>query len=103
MTTVTHLADWSRQTKAGAEIEEHSFASVYELTAFVQAEIVASKLRYKKIAELAGVCPSTVSKMAYGQTYQPRAATCLGILAALGWTIAVGRCWSSNETGCSYC
>jgi hypothetical protein len=91
MTTVTHLADWTRKVAAGKEIEEHTFSSIYELTAFVQAEIIASKKRYNQIARMAGVCQSTVSKMAYGQTHQPRASTCLGILAALGWTISVRR------------
>lgn len=70
---------------------EYSFADIGELAAFVGYEIRSAKLKYNKIAELAGVCPQTVSKLAYAQTTYPRANTVLQILAVLGFEIVARR------------
>lgn len=65
--------------------EEYSFADIYELCAFMQGEIVRSKLKYSVIAAKAGCCPQTVSRMASGETHQPRASTAMMILGVLGF------------------
>lgn len=70
---------------------EYSFADIGELAAFVGYEIRASKLKYMRIAELANVCPQTVSKLAYGTTVYPRANTVLQILSVLGFDIVARR------------
>lgn len=71
--------------------EEMSFADVEELCAFVAHEIVTAKIKYIRLAEKAGCCPSTVSKLAAGETHLPRASTVLNILRALGFELVARR------------
>ena len=84
--TVTNLAAHRahRQIAVG---QEYRFADIGELCAFVQHEIVMSKMKFKNIAQKAGCCPTTVGKMASGETHQPRASTVLGILRVLGFEL----------------
>ncbi|MGO8241279.1 helix-turn-helix domain-containing protein [Rhizobium ruizarguesonis] len=75
------------QEKSG--IQEYSFKDEYELCAFVASEIQASKTKYSKIAEKAGVWPATVSNIANGITQAPRIGTVLKLLRALGFEVFV--------------
>ena len=85
--TITNL-ETRRQGRS--EIgQEFTFADITELCAFLQHEIVVSKMRYNKIADRAGCCVSTVSKMASGETKQPRASTALAILGVFGFQLVV--------------
>ncbi|WP_318872043.1 helix-turn-helix transcriptional regulator [Sinorhizobium meliloti] len=70
-------------------IREYNFRDIYELTAFVAGEILASKLKYSKLADKAGICPQTVSNIVHGVTRSPRAATVLQLLKALGFEVFV--------------
>ena len=70
---------------------EFTFKDISELCAFLQHEILVSKLKYKDIAEKAGVCASTVSHMAHGDTHFPRAGTVFAILGVLGFEVVVRR------------
>lgn len=85
------IAKKSTPSSIRGGIEEYTFADVHELAAFVAGEIRASKLKYARIAERAGVCASTVSKLAYGETHSPRANTVLQILLVLGFEIVARR------------
>lgn len=69
--------------------EEYTFADIHELCAFLQSEIQLSKRKYKKIAEMAGCCPATVSNMASGTTVYPRASTVFAMLRVLGYEVVV--------------
>jgi len=71
--------------------QEYTFTDMNEVCAFVQHEIVMSKMKFRLIAEKAGCCPSTVGKMAAGETHQPRASTVWNILRVLGFEIAARR------------
>jgi len=46
---------------------------------------------FVEVAAKAGVCPSTVANLAYGETKQPRAQTMVRVLKALGWTVLATR------------
>ena len=63
--------------------------NVYEMTRFVQSSIRESKMKLKDIAKKADCCTSTVSKIAYGITKDPRQGTVIRILLALGKSIYV--------------
>jgi predicted XRE-type DNA-binding protein len=52
-----------------------------------QQEIFQSGLKYRSIADAAGVCVSTVMKLAHGDVNWPRLETMIRILMVLGWTI----------------
>lgn len=65
------------------------FEDTAALCDFCSKEIRASKIKYSKLAEKAGVCVSTISKMARGETNFPRANTILEILRALGFQVVV--------------
>jgi DNA-binding phage protein len=65
------------------------FDDTKALCDFCAKEIRASKIKYSKLAEKAGVCHSTISKMARGETNFPRANTILEILRALGFNVVV--------------
>jgi len=82
--TVHNLAAHRRAREVG---QEYSFADIGELCAFVQHEIIASKMKFIRIAEKAGCCPATVGKMAAGETHEPRASTALKILGVLGFEL----------------
>lgn len=55
--------------------------------ALLQREIRRSGWRYSKIADRAGVCALTVSRLAYGDTKRPQMPTIIRILKALGWSV----------------
>ena len=68
---------------------EFTFKDTSELCAFVQHEILVSKRKYKDIADRAGVCATTVSNMAHGDTHFPRFGTVVSILRVLGFEVVV--------------
>lgn len=76
-----------RQQTTPAIGEEITFADIEELCAFVAHVIVSSKMKYVRLAEKAGCCPATISKLAAGETHLPRASTVLNILQALGYQL----------------
>lgn len=76
-----------RQVRSDIIGQEFTFADIYELCSFVQGEIVASKMKYARIADKAGCCAQTISHLASGETHEPRASTVLKILAALGFEL----------------
>ena len=63
--------------------------SPYELCAFLRDKIAASKMLQKDIAKRAGLCPQTVSRMASGETKDPRLNTAVALLLALNGGIYV--------------
>jgi hypothetical protein len=80
------VTPFRRRQEISREIgKEYTFKNIYELCAFVQSEILNSKLKYAEIARRADCCAQTVSNMASGETQQPRASTVLSILGALGF------------------
>lgn len=68
---------------------DRHFNDIAALCQFLSAEIRNSKMKFSKIAEMANCSPSTVSKMAHGETHYPRAGTVLQILRALGFEVIV--------------
>lgn len=70
---------------------EYTFADMNELCGFLAREIIASKMTFTKIAEKAGVCISTVSNLAHGETHFPRAGTVFQILRVFGYEVVVRR------------
>lgn len=69
--------------------QDWHFNDIEDLCAFCAKEIVASKMKYTKLAEAAGVCPSTIRNLAIAETRFPRAATVLQVLRALGFEVVV--------------
>lgn len=59
--------------------------------ALCQRAIRTTSMKFREIADAAGVCPMTVSNIAYGDTKQPRMSTVVRILMALGWTVYAQR------------
>ena len=82
--TATAKRGW--QTETGTE---YTFADIAELCAFLQHEIQSSKRKYRHLAEKAGMCASTVSKMAHGETHFPRAGTVFALLQILGYEVVI--------------
>lgn len=68
---------------------EFTFNDIAELCAFVAREIEITKKKYSVLANKAGVCSSTVSRMANGTTQHPRAETVFQILKTLGYDVVV--------------
>lgn len=62
--------------------------------ALCQRAIRTTSMKYIEIASAAGVCPMTVSNIAYGDTKFPRMATVIRILMALGWVV-----YASDDNG----
>jgi hypothetical protein len=86
LATHTGAARRGWQTETGTEF---TFKDIAELCAFLQHEIQSSKRKYKKIAEMAGCCPATVSNMASGTTIYPRAGTVFAMLRVLGYEVVI--------------
>lgn len=63
--------------------------------ALCQRAIRTTDMKFGEIAERAGVCTTTVSHLAYGDTKRPLMATVVRILMALGWSITA----SNNRHG----
>lgn len=84
--TVTSLVHARAAQRAGRQ-GQYTLDGLYEICAFLTAEIQASKRRYSDIARRAGCCPSTVSNLASGQTKNPSSSTLVGILQALGFRL----------------
>lgn len=63
--------------------------SVFEMTRFVQKEIRESKMKYSAIAKKASCNPQTVSRIASGDTKDPRTGTVIRILFALGRSVHI--------------
>lgn len=55
--------------------------------ALCQRAIRSTHRKFGEIAQMAGVCHSTVARIAYGDTKRPVMATVVRILMALGWSI----------------
>lgn len=68
---------------------EYTFNDISELCSFIQHEILGSRRKYSELADKAGVCASTVSNMAHGETHYPRAGTVFSILRVLGFEVVV--------------
>lgn len=69
--------------------QDWAFDSVDQLCEFCAKELLASKKKYSKLAEDAGVCSSTIRNLAVSNTRFPRAATVLQVLRALGFEVIV--------------
>jgi len=69
--------------------QDWHFDDIEQLCDFCAKEIIASKKKYSKLAESAGVCPSTIRNLAVSSTRFPRAATVLQVLRALGFEVVV--------------
>lgn len=59
--------------------------------ALCQRAIRSTSMKYGVIADKAGVCPATVTHLAYGDTKVPRMTTVVRILMALGWRVYASR------------
>jgi len=59
--------------------------------ALCQRAIRSTSMKFGDIASRAGVCDTTVSRLAYGDTKKPMMATVVRILMVLGWTISASR------------
>lgn len=59
--------------------------------ALCQRAIRSTSMKYGDIADRAGVCGTTVSKLAYGDTKKPMMSTVVRILMALGWRVHASR------------
>lgn len=88
-TTASHFASRRKLDVIDVGPQEWSFDTTEELCQFCAREINASKKKYSKLAEAAGVCPTTISNLARGATNFPRAATVLQVLRALGFEVIV--------------
>lgn len=60
------------------------FSNPYELRMYAQSCIRDSKMKYSNLAKRAGVCSQTVSRLASGETKDPRIGTVIRVLFALG-------------------
>lgn len=69
----------------------HVLADSFASVKLVQDELLRSKLGYSELARRAAVSPSTVGKIACGDTKLPRIETIIRILGALDWTIQAVR------------
>ena len=77
------------KAQARGDWNEYSFQNTEDLAAFVAKEIRESRIKYTKLADKAGVCSQTVSRLAHGETTYPRAHTLFMVLKALGFEIFV--------------
>lgn len=59
--------------------------------ALCQRAIRTTHLKFGEIADRAGVCKTTVSHLAYGDTKRPMMSTVVRILMALGWTVTASN------------
>lgn len=75
--------------KIKIQSEYIEISNVYEMCRFVQSEIRASKMKYVDIARRSGVTAQTVSRIASGETKDPRTGTIIKILLSLGRRIYV--------------
>lgn len=92
MTVATeYFAPRRRRTSDVIDVgpQEYSFDEINQLCDFCMREINATKQKYSKLAEKAGVCPTTISNLAKGNTNFPRASTVLQVLRALGFEVIV--------------
>lgn len=86
MESQASVLDFAAHRKARQTVEEEfSFHNMEELLAFASSSIIASKRKYVRLAEEAHVSPSTVSKLAHGETRSPHAATVFAVMGALGF------------------
>ena len=80
MTTAT-IMQFKANEKKSQRVE---FSNPYDMRIYVQSAIRDSKMKYSVLAMKAGVCPQTVSKIASGETKDPRTGTVIRILFSLG-------------------
>ncbi|MER8619186.1 XRE family transcriptional regulator [Mesorhizobium sp. M1409] len=73
--------------KLSSEQEEVELHDIAEACAFLQRIIWQTRTKHGKLAAKAGLCPTTVSNIAYGETRLPRLSTVIALLRALGFKI----------------
>jgi len=59
--------------------------------ALCQRAIRSTSMKFGVIATKAGVCDTTVSRLAYGDTKKPMMSTVVRILMVLGWRVYASR------------
>jgi len=83
-----------KPTKGKAKLElpeEIDLNDLAEVTRFVASEIRATKLKFGKLADKAGVCAHTVSRIASEDTKYPRWNTVVCLLRAMGYRVFARR------------
>lgn len=85
MTTAT-IMQFKANEKKSQRVE---FSNPYDMRMYVQSAIRDSKMKYSVLAKKAGVCSQTVSKIASGETKDPRTNTTIKLLFALGKRVYV--------------
>lgn len=71
---------------------EIEWDSIYKVTQFIQSELMArvrSGVKINKIATAIDMNHQTVSKLAYGETKEPRASTVIRIVHYLGYKVFI--------------
>lgn len=89
---VMHMANYRRPEPVSDEAE-YTFNSYSDMFAFVSGNLheqhdrrdKTQRKSYASMSRVAGVTPTTISKMASGETKYPRYTTVAGILDALGF------------------
>lgn len=66
-----------------------SFSNVYEMRMYLQSLIRDSQMKYSVLAKKAAITSQTVSRIASGETKDPRTGTMLKLLSALGKRVYV--------------
>lgn len=71
-------------TAKSKETRRINFSNPYDVRVYAQSCIRDSKMKYSILAKKAGVCPQTVSRLASGETKDPRIGTVIRVLFSLG-------------------